>query len=70
MIPADFALTDEERRSPVWRRLRNHMRERLERLREKNDGESQTEVSTAVLRGQIKCLKGLIALEDDPPRDG
>ena len=38
-------------------------------MRLQND-KAQTELETAVLRGQIKCLKGLLALGDDPPLTG
>ena len=66
---SDFALTDGERHHPFWTRLSAHLTERLRELRGRNDG-PLNELETATLRGQINCLKGLIALGDDPPIDG
>ena len=66
---SDFALTDGERHHPLWTRLSAHLTERLRELRGRNDG-PLNELETATLRGQINCLKGLIALGDDPPSDG
>ena len=66
---SDFALTDGERHHPLWTRHSAHLTERLRELRGRNDG-PLNELETATLRGQINCLKGLIALGDDPPIDG
>ena len=66
---SDFALTDGERHHPLWTRLSAHLTERLRELRGRNDG-PLNELETATLRGQINCLKGIIALGDDPPTDG
>ena len=66
---SDFALTDGERHHPLWTRLSAHLTERLRDLRGRNDG-PLNELETATLRGQINCLKGIIALGDDPPTDG
>jgi hypothetical protein len=66
---SSFLLSDGERSHPLWVRLRAHLESRLALLRAKNDG-ALTEYETATLRGQIKCLKGLIALGDNPPIDG
>ena len=41
--------------------------EKLEKLREQNDGFGLNEIQTAQVRGQIKCLRDLIALEEPPP---
>lgn len=45
------------------------MTEKLREARGRNDG-PLSEMETAMLRGQIKTLKGLIELGDDPPNDG
>lgn len=66
---SDFALTDGERHHPLWTRLSAHLTERLRELRGRNDG-PLNELETATLRGQINCLKGLIALGHDSPSDG
>lgn len=63
-IPDKFMLTDGEKLSVGWARLEKHMRDRLEKLRVKNDA-PQSESDTAVLRGQIRELKYLISLGED-----
>lgn len=70
MSANEFILTDGERRHPLWLRLKAHFEEKMLEARGKNDG-PLSEADTATLRGQIKCLKGLIALGDEmPPQDG
>lgn len=64
-----FELTSGERHSPLWARLKEHLEARLHQARSKNDG-IQSEQSTADLRGEIRTLKGLIALGTEPPIDG
>lgn len=61
-----FTLTETEKRSALWQRLDAHFRTRLELLRAKNDG-PMTPEETATIRGQIKCLKGMIDLGKDAP---
>jgi hypothetical protein len=63
----DPRLNVQERNTPLWLRLRAHMAEKLEKLREQNDGFGLNEIQTAQVRGQIKCLRDLIALEEPPP---
>lgn len=65
-----FELRDGEKSHPLWKRLRAHLEQRLADHRAKNDDPAMTEIQTAALRGQIKCLKGLIALGDDRPLTG
>ena len=62
----DFALTDNDRASSLWQRLRAHLEDRLSQSRSRNDNEALTEQETAALRGRIRLLKSLIALGDDP----
>jgi hypothetical protein len=50
----------------MWRRLRGHLEDKLGELRGQNDGELD-QFQTAKLRGRIECLKGIIALGDEPP---
>ncbi len=66
MIDSPFTLTDGERHHPLWVRLSAHLSERLAQLRGKNDG-PMTQDETLTLRGQIQCLKGIIALGNEPP---
>lgn len=65
-----FELSDSEKRQPLWLKLANHLKSKLSELRGRNDGPLDAD-ETATLRGQIRCLKGLLALgEDKPPVDG
>lgn len=63
-----FALTESEKRSALWQRLDAHFRAQLELWRSKNDGLMSPE-ETAMIRGQIKTLKGMIGLgkSETPP---
>lgn len=67
MSSLEFELTEGERSHPLWARLKNHLLAKLAETRGKNDDESLDALGTAQLRGQIKCLKGLIALGDERP---
>ena len=64
-----FEFTDGERLHPLWVRLRVELEERLQRCRCKNDGALDVH-DTAMIRGKIECLKGIISLGDEPPTDG
>jgi hypothetical protein len=64
---ADFALTDNDRASGFWLRLKAHLEERLATNRLVNDNISLTEQDTAVLRGRIRELKALLALGESRP---
>lgn len=66
-LESGFELTDGERHHPLWTRLSAHLSEKLAQLRVKNDG-ALTEQETATLRGEINCLKRVIALGHEPPR--
>ena len=69
-MPEDFALTDGERNSAFWLRLKKHFENQLETLRRKNDG-ALSHDETMTLRGQIRFLKATLALGDEkPPHDG
>lgn len=64
-----FTLSDGERVHPLWIRLKAHLEDRLRIARGRNDGPLH-EIETASYRGQIKLLKALIGLGDDPPPTG
>lgn len=49
--------------SVTWQRLRLHMESRLHVLRLRNDADLPPD-ETAQIRGQIRALKTLLALED------
>ena len=64
-----MTLTHEERHSALWLKLKEHMTERIDTLRRKNDGDFDA-TTTASIRGGIRELKNLVALETDPPAVG
>lgn len=66
-LEAPFALSAGDLNSSLWTRLRDHMEQRLQDLRGRNDGPlDQTE--TARVRGQIQAYKDILALaEFEPP---
>lgn len=59
--PESFILTPAEVANPVWIKLERYLRRRLEVARERNDTPMDAEL-TAMVRGEIKALKGLLAL--------
>lgn len=52
--------------SSTWVKIREHLEERLDVLRKKNDGQLDL-VETADVRGQIKMVKFLLALDQPGP---
>jgi hypothetical protein len=62
----DFQLTEHEKTQGLWRRLVGHLADRLADLRVRNDA-AISEYETASIRGEIKALKRLIALDADRP---
>ena len=66
LLEDKFRLTDGERAHPLWLRLAAHLEQQLINLRGKNDG-PLSEMETATLRGNISCLKSIIALGKAPP---
>lgn len=69
--PDDFVLNAVERTSTAWLKAEAFMRDRLQRLRERNDKPLLPE-ETAQVRGEIAALKALLRLgrEPMPPTDG
>lgn len=59
-----FALTRDERMSPLWHKLYAHMAGQIEVLRMMNDAD-RDEVETARLRGRIAAYKELMALNNE-----
>ena len=67
MIEPEFKLSSGDRISPTWARLKVELERRLQKARERNDADLAPD-QTAKLRGEISCLKRLIALgQDEPP---
>lgn len=62
----DFELTHSDKASSLWQRLCFHLEDRLVRARQRNDA-TLSEPETAALRGEIACLKKLLALGADRP---
>lgn len=48
--------------SPTWRQVTEWANDQLTRARERNDAAGLSEVDTALLRGEIRCLKRLLDL--------
>lgn len=69
MIDDAFGLSDGERMHPLWMRLEQHFRRRLDELRKQNDGPLD-EVRTAHLRGRIAEVGALLDLAEPLPRLG
>ena len=59
-----FALTDHDMAQVLWLRLKAYLEDRLADARRRNDS-LMSEYETAALRGEIKCLKRILALGDD-----
>lgn len=66
-----FSLTQGERDTALWRRFEEYLAERIDRVRRKNDNPMLSPERTAMLRGEIQCLKGFQNLgKDRPPQGG
>jgi hypothetical protein len=65
----DYRLTDGEKTTTTWVRLKAYLQYRLDTARLRNDG-VLSEYETAALRGEIKCLKHLIGLDAVRPMTG
>jgi hypothetical protein len=67
MKPQDrFTLSDTERNSPLWLRLKAFYEKRLITLRSKNDGPLGAD-ETLLLRGRIHEVKSFLSIEDAMP---
>lgn len=55
--------------SATWKAIEAYADEQITNLRLRNDSEGNTETGTAVIRGQIKALKALLALGKAPAID-
>lgn len=58
-------LSREDLNSQAWRKLKAHLEDTLRSLRQKNDSD-QTPEATARIRGEIRCIKNLLALDEIP----
>ena len=66
---SDFQLTQADKATGVWLRLKAHFEDRLAGARQRNDSALDAH-ETAAIRGEIRCLKHLIRLDDDRPMTG
>jgi len=66
MNPEIFRLTPEERASPLWLRLVQRHKEKLDSLRKSND-EDKDPVQTAKMRGRIAEINEFLSLDNPPP---
>lgn len=62
----DRVLEPIDRQSAVWLKLKKYLEAELASLRAKNDG-NLDEIKTATLRGHIRRVKSILALENDAP---
>jgi hypothetical protein len=60
-------LTDAEKVSPLWLKIKSHLEERIEIHRASND-KTQEADATEKLRGRIAELKDLLRLEKERPQ--
>ena len=60
----DFRLSESDKASGLWLRLRSHLEDRLGTARLRNDATLDPS-ATAAIRGEIKTLKVLIRLDAD-----
>ena len=61
-------ITKGEKQAAVWFKVMERCAGRVELLRSQLEGD-QSEESTAVLRGRIRELRGLMALDKDAPQE-
>ena len=55
--------------SATWKAIESYADEQITNLRLRNDSEGHNEIATALIRGQIKALKALLALTKAPAID-
>lgn len=61
---SDFHMTVAERRSALWVRFEQHLQGQLDHLRRENDTADKIEPTT-LRRGEIACVKRILALSDE-----
>lgn len=66
--PPPFELSEHERTSALWLRLRLHLEAELAAARVENDAMGKGAEQTAFLRGRIDQLKALLRLNEPTPR--
>lgn len=66
MNRSDFELTQDEKLSPLWRKLHAYLNFELDTARKQND-DPAPESETSLVRGRIRALKMLINLGGSTP---
>jgi hypothetical protein len=61
-----FTLTDQERSSALWLRLKSYQEKRLQSMRTRNDG-PLTNDDTLLLRGRIHEIKAFLSINEAMP---
>jgi len=64
--PERFALSDSDKVSPTWLRLKKHLQARAEALRNELE-QDLPEDRTAKVRGRLAEVRALLSVEKDPP---
>lgn len=67
MSDEKFRLTEVQKRHPLWLDLKTWALSEIETLRMRFEKQDMTTEKTAELRGQIRSLRNLLLLEDEPP---
>lgn len=65
-LPQVLALTESDRLSPTWTRLKKHLQGRLEALHNELE-QDLPEEKTAKVRGRLAEVKSLLSLEKNSP---
>lgn len=70
-IREPFALSEGDKRNPVWLRLQEELKARRQELSTKLE-QPQPEIDTAIIRGQLRFCKEMLRLGETelPPQDG
>lgn len=63
----DFRLDSVDISSRTWSKLKKHLRARQELLRARNDDPNLDPTKTALLRGELRAIRNLLALESPDP---
>lgn len=61
-----LVLTEQERNSPLWLRLKAHYEKRLHSMRSRNDGPLAND-DTLLLRGRIHEIKTFLSINEAMP---
>lgn len=56
-------LKPEDFLTPTWKRLTQHLEERIAYWRQENDSPFHDQTKTTLMRGQIKAVKEILALQ-------